>query len=112
MQAVPDNGISLVGTALTATIDAPPQGGSFAVVPTRLDRQASQAVTPLVGIVLIALLGGLILNLMPCVLPVLALKTSAVIDAAGVGQRDAVGAALRHHRRCVGVVSTEEVALQ
>ena len=88
MQAVPDNGISLVGTALTATIDAPPQGGSFAVVPARLDRQASQAVTPLVGIVLIALLGGLILNLMPCVLPVLALKLSAVIDAAGVGQRE------------------------
>jgi len=35
----------------------------------------------LVGIVLFALLGGLILNIMPCVLPVLGMKLSTIIDA-------------------------------
>ena len=34
-------------------------------------------------IFLLALLGGLILNLMPCVLPVLAIKIGSVLDAAG-----------------------------
>ena len=87
MQAVPEGGAIPAGTELTVTIDAPPQAGSFEVAATRLDRTGSQLVTPLVGIVLIALLGGLVLNLMPCVLPVLALKLSAVIDAAGVGRR-------------------------
>ncbi|MBL6625837.1 MAG: thioredoxin family protein, partial [Alphaproteobacteria bacterium] len=87
MQAVPEGGAIPAGTELTVTIDAPPQAGSFEVAATRLDRTGSQLVTPLLGIVLIALLGGLVLNLMPCVLPVLALKLSAVIDAAGVGRR-------------------------
>ncbi len=35
----------------------------------------------LIGIVLFALLGGLILNIMPCVLPVLGMKLSTIIDA-------------------------------
>jgi len=35
----------------------------------------------LLGIVLFALLGGLILNIMPCVLPVLGMKLSTIIDA-------------------------------
>ena len=34
-------------------------------------------------IFVLALLGGLILNLMPCVLPVLAIKIGSVLDAAG-----------------------------
>jgi len=38
----------------------------------------------LVGIVLFALLGGLILNIMPCVLPVLGMKLSTIIDAPSV----------------------------
>ncbi|WP_371816334.1 protein-disulfide reductase DsbD family protein [Moritella sp. 5] len=38
----------------------------------------------LMGIVLFALLGGLILNIMPCVLPVLGMKLSTIIDAPSV----------------------------
>lgn len=38
----------------------------------------------LLGIVLFALLGGLILNIMPCVLPVLGMKLSTIIDAPSV----------------------------
>ncbi|MDX2321733.1 MAG: protein-disulfide reductase DsbD family protein [Moritella sp.] len=38
----------------------------------------------LIGIVLFALLGGLILNIMPCVLPVLGMKLSSIIDAPSV----------------------------
>jgi suppressor for copper-sensitivity B len=39
-------------------------------------------------IIALALLGGLILNLMPCVLPVLALKLAAVLDAVGAPRRE------------------------
>ncbi|WP_017220459.1 protein-disulfide reductase DsbD family protein [Moritella dasanensis] len=43
--------------------------------------QVTIAGQSLVGIVLFALLGGLILNIMPCVLPVLGMKLSTIIDA-------------------------------
>lgn len=57
-----------VEIAATASIGAPPaQGSSFG---------------ELVAMLLVALLGGLILNIMPCVLPVLSLK---VIGAVGYG---------------------------
>lgn len=41
----------------------------------------------LVPILLLALLGGLVLNLMPCVLPVLSLKLLSVIDRHDAGRR-------------------------
>lgn len=41
------------------------------------------AIGAMLPILLIALLGGLILNVMPCVLPVLVLKLTGVLDAAG-----------------------------
>lgn len=41
----------------------------------------------LAGILLLALLGGLILNLMPCVLPVLSLKLLSVVKHGGAGTR-------------------------
>ena len=43
--------------------------------------QVTIAGQSLLGIVLFALLGGLILNVMPCVLPVLGMKLSTIIDA-------------------------------
>ena len=76
--SVPD----LAGRDITATIVA---GNAFiekrftvnAVVP---DLSASK---PGWMVFVLALLGGLILNLMPCVLPVLAIKIGSVLDAAG-----------------------------
>jgi suppressor for copper-sensitivity B len=41
----------------------------------------------LMPILLVALLGGLILNVMPCVLPVLALKLAGLADHVGTGRR-------------------------
>lgn len=43
--------------------------------------------TPLSSIFLFALLGGLILNIMPCVLPVLGMKLSSIVAAQGVERR-------------------------
>jgi suppressor for copper-sensitivity B len=43
--------------------------------------------TAFAGMLGLALLGGLILNLMPCVLPVLSLKLIAVVDHGGEGRR-------------------------
>ena len=71
----------LVGREITATIVA---GSEFieqrltiiGVSPESTDK-------PFWMIFLLALLGGLILNLMPCVLPVLMIKVGSVLDAAG-----------------------------
>ena len=43
--------------------------------------------TSLVNIFLFALLGGLILNIMPCVLPVFGMKLSSIVAAQGVARR-------------------------
>ncbi|MGH9885815.1 MAG: protein-disulfide reductase DsbD family protein, partial [bacterium] len=47
-----------------------------------------EASVPLARALLFALLGGLILNLMPCVLPVLALKAFALAELAGKSRRE------------------------
>ncbi|KEQ12869.1 hypothetical protein GZ77_20740 [Endozoicomonas montiporae] len=43
--------------------------------------------SPLLVMLLFAFLGGFILNLMPCVLPVLGIKLSSVVQATGQGQK-------------------------
>jgi suppressor for copper-sensitivity B len=48
----------------------------------------SHAPARLAAILALALLGGLILNLMPCVLPVLSLKLMGAVRAAGAGSRE------------------------
>jgi suppressor for copper-sensitivity B len=53
------------------------------LLPTSLARQLDTQ--GLAGILLLALLGGLILNLMPCVLPVLSLKLLSVVKHGGAG---------------------------
>ena len=72
----------LTGRDITATIVA---GNEF--VEQRLTISTAghkpPATEPGWMIFLLALLGGLILNLMPCVLPVLAIKVGSVLDAAG-----------------------------
>jgi thiol:disulfide interchange protein len=46
------------------------------------------------GMLLLAVLGGLILNAMPCVLPVLSLKVFGLVRSAGHGRREVVTGAL------------------
>ena len=50
------------------------------------DNVSSDAET-LLSMFVIALLGGLILNIMPCVLPVLGMKLSAILSAGGIDRR-------------------------
>ncbi len=70
----------LVGAALGVTLIAGPAIAYQQVVVA--GRPAARART-LGAAVLLALAGGLILNLMPCVLPVLGIKAARLIDAAG-----------------------------
>jgi len=51
-------------------------------------KAGSLSFTLLISMLLAALLGGLILNLMPCVLPVLSIKLMSVIDKSGKSNRD------------------------
>ena len=87
MQAVPADRLDFGAAPVVLTISAPPQ---MAEVSVRVNAQDSRA--PAAGLSLrilaVALLGGLILNLMPCVLPVLALKLSSVIGAVGASRRE------------------------
>ncbi len=58
-----------------------PAGGAPAVAPSA--PEAGQATLSLPVVLLLAILGGLILNLMPCVLPVLSLKALAIVKKSG-----------------------------
>jgi len=71
--------VELVDKALNLTVITPEQALEFST--TVVAGQITSAGKSLWGIVFIALLGGLILNVMPCVLPVLGMKLSSIIDA-------------------------------
>lgn len=69
----------MVTVALTATTS---------LVPTAASQDASASTSPsLVWVLLSAFLGGMILNLMPCVLPVIALKILGFVNEAGSAPR-------------------------
>ncbi|HXQ39943.1 MAG TPA: protein-disulfide reductase DsbD domain-containing protein [Candidatus Udaeobacter sp.] len=70
-------GPPLAGTALTITVTDGNRGLEAHVVPQ------AESGPPLWPILLAALLGGLVLNLMPCVLPVLSLKLIAFVGHSG-----------------------------
>ena len=74
---------ALAGRPLTFTIEAKGQAATFEAAPAPgvMPRIGGSVFDPL--IILIALLGGLVLNVMPCVLPVLSLKLFGLIGARG-----------------------------
>jgi len=82
-QALPDR--VLEGKAITVTVTDGLRGvesdaiARFAVPPPA----AAASLVELAGILGLALLGGLILNLMPCVLPVLSIKLLSVVQQGG-----------------------------
>jgi suppressor for copper-sensitivity B len=90
-------GASLVGMPLTVTlvesaVDTAAQNTLKRALETRLTVTAKAetgGLGGLLGILALALLGGLILNLMPCVLPVLSLKLLGVVGHGG-GETGAV----------------------
>ena len=91
MAAVPAPGRDFAGQRLKLTVSAPPEFGEYDVI---VSGASSNDTMPIAGanlsvrIMMLALLGGLVLNLMPCVLPVLALKLSSVLSAAGAPRRE------------------------
>ncbi len=76
----------LAGRPLTFTLVDGGRSAEFAAAP-RVGVLPSGGGDGLLAILAIALLGGLILNAMPCVLPVLSLKLLAVAAHAGDGRR-------------------------
>ena len=99
MAAVPAEGLDLEAQALALTISAPPEMAEILVKVTGVggvesgtesgtgDAVGSASEGLSLHMIFTAFLGGLILNLMPCVLPVLALKLSAVLSAIGAPRR-------------------------
>ncbi len=77
----------VIGKDLTLTLVDGLWAAEFRVVPAAAEPAAGAA--RLLPILAIALLGGLILNIMPCVLPVVSLKLLAVAGQAGVDRRRA-----------------------
>ena len=79
LAAVPPDKVDLAGRQVVLTVSAPPEMAEIrAQAGTTVT--AGTAVSALsLSIMAIAFLGGLILNLMPCVLPVLALKLLSLI---------------------------------
>ena len=90
--AVAANGFGNGGAAKAVEIDVPMAGTVTAGAKPKLDAPslntsapAGAATMSLAAAVLLALVGGLVLNLMPCVLPVLSLKA---LSLAGSGHTD------------------------
>ncbi|KAA0576233.1 copper resistance protein [Azospirillum sp. B21] len=75
--------VSMPGSSITATVTDGPRAAEFRLTVAAAPAGALPRIGPLVTTLGIALLGGLVLNLMPCVLPVLSLKLMSVI-----GHRD------------------------
>ena len=74
--------VELIDKTLNLTVITSEQALEFST--PVIAGQVTIAGQSLMGIVLFALLGGLILNIMPCVLPVLGMKLSTIIDAPSV----------------------------
>jgi suppressor for copper-sensitivity B len=84
------------GAPETSAASAPAPGAAAnSVAPTAAASKATAPPQPdrgLAGILLFGVLGGLVLNLMPCVLPVLSLKVFSLVKSASLTRREiAVG---------------------
>ncbi|HEX3945676.1 MAG TPA: thioredoxin family protein [Rhizomicrobium sp.] len=89
----PKIGNALAGVLAITSKDGSVQAldvkGTPGAVPQTQSIEANAAGTTLPLALLFALLGGLILNLMPCVLPVLAMKALAIANSAHADRREA-----------------------
>ncbi len=79
-------GAGTVGTGIVGR-DASSVGATDAATATTVGATTSPPVRSFAVILLLALVGGLILNLMPCVLPVLSIKLLAVVSHGGGDRR-------------------------
>ena len=82
------SGKSLSGVLVLTSADGSVQALSVDALPGRVPATAFSASGPALALAIaFAFLGGIILNLMPCVLPVLAMKALALAEHAGAGRR-------------------------
>lgn len=83
----------IAATALTLTLVDNAHGLEQEVVPNAFQGGgiAMSASPGFIWMLLVAWAGGLILNIMPCVLPVLVLKLTSVLEQAGAARRDLRG---------------------
>ncbi len=72
---------------------APPAAGE-AARPAPSASSGGTSAPSLAAMLLLGVIGGLILNFMPCVLPVLSLKVFGLVRSAGHGRREVVGGGL------------------
>ncbi len=79
------NGVLKLASGKSYTIAAPVAAGALAAAP--MEQKASAAGVGFALAVALALGGGLILNLMPCVFPVLFLKALSLVEGAGGDRR-------------------------
>lgn len=84
------NAPDIAQSALTLTVVDGPMGLEATVVPATFAGSGPQIQTApgLWWMLLVALGGGLILNVMPCVLPVLVLKLTGILEKAGAARRE------------------------
>ncbi len=68
-------------------IDVPITTGNAATILHPADAATTRPVAPLMGTLALAFVGGLILNLMPCVFPVLGIKILGFVNQAGSDRR-------------------------
>ncbi len=80
----------LVLTATNGTVQAVTLRASPGNIPSAHFQQPAQSNMTLIWAMGFVLLGGLILNLMPCVLPVLAMKSLAIAKASHLSRRNAI----------------------
>jgi thiol:disulfide interchange protein/DsbC/DsbD-like thiol-disulfide interchange protein len=73
------------GIAIDTALEPAATPAAFAV--TRATPETTVPVTPLAGTLGLAFIGGLILNLMPCVFPVLGIKILGFVNQAGANRR-------------------------
>ncbi len=79
---------SVAGIAIDTPVEAAANAaGSFSFNVTRATPGAAVAVNTLAGTLALAFVGGLILNLMPCVFPVLGIKILGFVNQAGADRR-------------------------
>ena len=89
------------GVAHAWLVSASP-GDPFSVVPGDMAARMARLIAPVLAPLAAAILGGLLLNLMPCVFPILSLKAMALVRS-GAGKREARTEALGY---LVGAVGT------
>lgn len=87
-----NGGDDLVGKRFTITLVDGPRAAETTIEAIQLDnrqpKEVEQVFSSLTSILFLAFLGGLILNLMPCVLPVLSIKLLGVVGHGGGRPRD------------------------